>query len=170
MAAQNRYLRGKQGTVLADVHGNTTIEAGDLLFIFNTDGDRGVGVDPDNYVYPFTDIATPTGNTNIQEVIASSFVGVAMESSPSGVTEKITIATTGIFRYPQLRKSAVSVGALVCSPSPSAGAPGASVQTVYTGATGDGSTAYLGYCVKTNTSGTTFIDFEIRTIYNGLAT
>jgi len=172
MAAQNRYLRGDQNTILADVHSFTTIEAGDMLFVFSVDGDRGVNITADNYVFPFTDIKPVSAGTNHGFTARNQFVGVAMESSPSGVTEKIAVATSGIFRYPQIlfKGSAVTIGALVSAGSPAAGsAAGVSAQAVYTGTAYPGSTAYLGHVVKTH-SGATYIDFQINTMFTGLAT
>lgn len=172
MSANNRFLRGNQDTVLMDVHSFTIIEAGDFIFQFNTNGDRGASLQADNYAYPFSDARATSAGTAIAETLYNSFMGVAMESSPSGVTEKITIAVDGVFKYPQLLNSAVTIGALVVTPTPAAGpVAGASNQTVYTGTAAPGSTIYLGYVVKTAVaSGASFVDFQIRTKVTGLAT
>lgn len=94
-----------------------------------------------------------------------------MESSPSGVTENISVAKAGVFRYPLYRNGAVTVGALISAVSTLTAGTGVSKQAVFMSSTAPGSTAYLGYVVKTE-SGASFVDFQIRTAGgpNGLAT
>jgi len=164
MTAHNRYLRGDLETILADVHSYTVVEAGDFMFLADTDGDLGSGLSADNYAYPFDRARAVTAGTAINLTLSDGFLGVAMESSPSGVTEKITIATKGIFRYPMYKIFGVTVGQAISAPTPAAGpASGVSNQGVYNSASAPGSTAYLGYCVKTE-SGASFVDFQIRTL------
>jgi hypothetical protein len=177
MAAQNRHLRGAREEVLADIHGNTVVEAGDFMFRNAVAGSVGSGtvgdgIAADNYAFPFNKaINAASVLTGIQYCIYSNFLGVAMESSKSGVTEKISIAKAGVFRYPLYGKSAVTVGALVSAVSAYDSAQGVSAQCVHQAATAPGSTAYLGYIVKTE-SGASFVDFQIRTAFGsaGLAT
>jgi len=173
MSGQNRYLRGNQNTVLVDVKGATVVEAGDFTFLNDVAGHLGAGSTADNYAYPFSSMAPVSAATGFANIVAVSFIGVAMEGSPSGVTNKITIATSGIFRYPLIlhRRSAVTIGALVSSGSPAAGAAsGVSDQAAYPGtAYPSGGTGYLGYIVKSQ-SGASFVDFEIKTKFTGFAT
>jgi hypothetical protein len=90
-----------------------------------------------------------------------------MDGSVSGVTEKITVATNGVFRYPMVGGTGgVTIGALVSATSPTTGSP-PSVQTVCRINTSPGTTAYLGRIVKTQ-SGATYVDFQIGTVYNSL--
>jgi len=171
MTAQNRHLRGDMEEVLASVHGSTVVEAGDLMFQDKTSGVRGASEDADNYAYPFSYAAnSATPGTGIQYGLYQNFLGVAMESSQSGVTEKISIAKAGVFRYPLYRNGAVTVGALISAVSTLTAGTGVSNQAVFMSATAPGSTAYLGYVVKTE-SGASFVDFQIRTASgpNGLA-
>ena len=169
MTEHNRYLRGDMNEILAPVHGNTIVEAGDFMFRNDVGGSIGAGVSADEYAYPFNlakNSASPL--TGIAYAIYTNFLGVATESSPSGVTEDIVIATGGIFRYPNYSLSAVTIGALVSSVSTPASNLGVSAQAVAIAGVARATTAYLGYIVKTE-SGASFVDLEIRTIYNGLA-
>ena len=171
MAEHNRHLRGDREEVLVDVKGSTVVEAGDLMFADRTAGVRGVGEDADYYAYPISYAAnTGTPGTGIQYGIYTNFLGVAMESSPSGVTEKISVARAGAYRYPLYRNGAVTVGALVSAVSTFTSGTGVSDQVVFMSNSAPGSTAYLGYIVKTE-SGASFVDFEIRTAFGpgGLA-
>lgn len=177
MAAQNRHLRGDREEVLAPVHGNVVVEAGDLMFLNTVNGLVGAetvggGIAADNYAYPFNKaVNAATALTGIQYAIYTNFLGVAMESSPSGTTENISVATNGVFRYPIYRNGAVTIGSLISAVSNQASNVGVSSQTVYIAATAPGTTAYLGYIVKTE-SGASFVDFQIRTAFgsSGLAT
>jgi len=177
MAAHNRHLRGNREEVLVDVHGSTVVEAGDLMFRNAVDGSVGSGtvgdgIAADNYAYPFNKaINAASALTGIQYCIYTNFLGVAMESSKSGVTEKISVAKAGVFRYPLSRIGAVTVGSLISAVSSPSSATGVSNQAVFMSATYPGSTAYLGYIVKTE-SGASFVDFQIRTAFSsgGLAT
>jgi len=96
-----------------------------------------------------------------------TFLGVAMESSPaSGVTDNITVATSGFFRYPlhpDWVTSAVTVGSLVSAVSYEL-TGGVSNQHVIMIAATPGSTCYLGRCIKTE-SAATFVDFELMTAF-----
>jgi len=180
MAGQNRHLRGETRIVLANVHGNVTIEAGDLVVINRDPGIVGQGAITtmlleDGYAFPLTWVNAATAGSGWDHALATNFVGVAMENSASGTTENISIATAGTFRYPLYSISAVTVGAKISAVSPAGGSgsmAGTSRQTVINENTQStiGSTAYLGTCVKTE-SGASFVDFEIRSaIYDGQLT
>ena len=169
MAGHNRHLRGEQGTIIADVHGNTTVEPGDLMFIDATSGVRGASATADNYVYPFNlAVNSASPGTGIEYGIYNNFAGVAMEGSAAGVTEKITIATEGVFRLPLYAVTGTTIGALVSSVSTQSSASGVSKDAVIVYGHTRATTAYLGYVVKTE-SGASFVDFEIRTKFTGLA-
>lgn len=172
MAAHNRHIRGETNQVLVDIHGNIVVEAGDLMFRNNIAGLVGTGVAggaiaADNYAYPFNLARNSASETcTILAGVHTNFLGVAMESSKSGVTEKISIATAGVFQYPMYLTSGVTVGGKVSAVSTFADAAnqGVSKQTVYNIATTPGSTAYLGYIVKTE-SGASYVSFQIRTAF-----
>jgi len=158
--------------MLVKIHGNITVNAGDLMFLDRTNGGRGAGVAADYYGYPFNYALNATTITmGIASILYNHFAGVAMDGSISGTTEDISVATNGVFRYPVYRDGAVTIGALVSAVSSLTSGTGVSPQTVFMSATAPGSTAYLGYCVKTQ-SGASYVDFQIRTAYGagGLAT
>ncbi len=176
MGAYNRHIRGETEDVLGKIHGNVEVEAGDFMFRdavalgAGEGGVRGVGIDADYYVYPFNK-ATNTASlaTGVYGSMILTFLGIAMESSPSGVTESITVATNGVFSYPMVHTSAVTIGALISTVSGTLSAVGVSSQAVANLGDSQATTAYLGYTVKTQ-SATSYVDFQIRTAYNtGLA-
>ncbi len=172
MGAFNRHIRGETEDVLGKVHGNVVVEAGDFMFKDDTTGVRGTGAGgaANYYAYPFN-LATNAASlgTGVYGNMITSFLGVAMESSPSGVTESITIATDGVFSYPMVHTSATTIGALISTVSGTLSAVGVSSQAVANLGDGQATTAYLGYTVKTQ-SATSYVDFQIRTAYNtGLA-
>ena len=167
MAGNNRYLKGKQSTQLTPVRGNIAIDAGDLLFLNATKGSLGAGKAEDSYAYPISSLAPATGGTNCAKILTANFLGVALESSPSGVTENITVAKSGVFRYPlhaAYQTGAVTIGASISFVSNELSA-GVSVQNVVSLNSGyHGSTAYVGYCIKTE-SAATYVDINIQTAY-----
>ena len=114
MAGHNRHIKGCYNTITVDVKGNVVVEPGDIMFRMGAGGMTGASTTADNYGYPVSSLANAASTlTALMGRLATNFIGVAMEGSPSGTTEKVTVATDGVFRYPQYRKSAVTVGALV---------------------------------------------------------
>ena len=176
MAGRNRHLKGDINPIIAPVHSYHTVEAGDFMVLSSVDYITDRGIAADNYAAPFSELQPDTTQEVLvlSRLIYSQFLGVAMEGSPAGVTENITIATTGVFRYPIIHTSvpsAVTVGSLVAAVSPSTAYKGVSAQTVAHGTDAVRmSTSYLGYIVKSE-SGASFVDFEIRTAFGpgGLA-
>ncbi len=176
MGAFNRHIRGETEDVLGKVHGNVVVEAGDFMFKDSdaigagAGGVRGAGITNDYYIYPFNKATNAASlGTGVYGNMILSFLGIAMESSPSGVTESITIATDGVFSYPMVHTSATTIGALISTVSGTLSAVGVSSQAVANLGDGQATTAYLGYTVQTQ-SATSYVDFQIRTAYNtGLA-
>lgn len=176
MTAFNRLLRGNQNTILAAIRGNVVVEAGDFMVHNNTagmisaGGTAADGLAADAYVYPFNMVENgSSSHTTIMNLVYTNFLGVALESSPSGVTEQITVAVDGVVQYPMVAGiGGVTVGALVSATSSATGTPpSAQLVSRVNDATYLGSTAYLGRIVKTE-SGASFVQFEIGTIYSGL--
>ena len=91
MTAYNRHIRGETEDTLVKVHGNTVVEAGDLMFKDVTGGARGASQTADSYGYPF-DLAVNSASpgTGILYEIYTYFLGVAMESSPDGVPHPVS--------------------------------------------------------------------------------
>jgi hypothetical protein len=177
MAGVNRHVREDTEDILAPVNGNVEVEVSDFLLLNNTDGTVGqtnsLLLGANNYVFPFSYAKSTTGGSFIDNVLSTQFIGIAMTASPLGVTNNITVATAGVFRYPLPGDtSAVTEGAKIGAVSPAANVAstksGVSNQFVINHATqsGRGTTAYLGYCTKTD-SGASFVDFRISTAFNG---
>ena len=173
MANINRHLRGAQDVMIADVNGNVVVEVGDFMVRNGQLGMVGLNANittllaADNTAYPFSYVKSATAATELENTIAENFLGIAMEASVAGTTEKISIATAGVYRYPlDSLESAVTIGSFVSAVS-ATGSSGVSKQAVmnHATATGVGSTAYLGRCVKTE-SGASYVDFDLFTTFN----
>lgn len=166
MSANNRYLRGKMNTVLIDTHGHTVVEPGDLMWRNDFGGLFEAASVADYYAYPFGDFTCASGHTITGLALYTYFLGVAMDGSPSGVTKKITVATTGVFKYPMHSNAGVTLGALVSAVSNmTTSTNGISSQTVYASTTSfPGCTTYLGYITKTQTGGASFVEFALGTV------
>lgn len=175
MTAHNRLLRGPHKEVLVDIRGNVVVEAGDFMVrnstvgMISEAGTTGDGLAIDGYAYPFNDVENAaTSQASMIDLLYNAFIGVALESSLAGVTESIAVGTEGTYSYPMIGGSGgVTLGSLISATSPATGTP-PSAQMVARVNTSPGSTAYLGRIVKTE-SGATYVDFQIRTLFTGLA-
>ena len=167
MAKVQRHLRGDTNEVEIDVHGNVVIEKGDLISIMNQDelykSSLTAITTADYYGYPVSFLAGVTVG-----YYDNSFLGVAMKGSLSGVTEKIPVATGGVFRFPLAAQTGVTIGQLV-SGSTSA-AKTAYDQVVVSKTYAELTTSYkclIGMCVKTEAAATN-VDFQLITRYSGV--
>lgn len=157
MSGQNRHLKGDTNEMIMPVRGKTVIEAGD--FVYQHSGDS-------YYLLPVSkwkDIST-TGACGTD--VALNFAGVALEGSPSGVTENVTVATAGIFRYPLAHKSAVTIGAIVTAVTNQAGSGSSNQYVENSEILTTGTTIRYGIIVKTQ-SATSFVDFMLMTKFSG---
>lgn len=171
MAKVNRHLRGETNEIEIDVHGHTVIESGDIVWQYNSSSfaqkstaNGGTRTTADNYAYPISELAGVTA-----AYYDAQFLGVAMKGSISGTTEKIPVATSGIFRFPLKATTGVTIGELVC------GATSASTtnsdQIVVSKKTSELTDEYyciLGICVKTE-DGATNVDFNLITRFSGVS-
>jgi len=167
----NRHLRGDIHPLIVGVRSTVVIAAGDLLFSNTTAGiTPSFNTSADNLAYPLTDFMATTGGVFAAGIISKNFLGVAMQDSQSGVTEKITVATAGVFRFPLHTAhvpGGVTIGSKVSAVSREITAgtgTGVSSGHVIMNTSNPGSTCYLGYCVKTE-SGASFVDFQLRTAF-----
>jgi len=183
MAGHNRHLRGDLNEITVPVHSDVTVEPGDLMVIGGVAKVDQSGRTADYYGYSFSSVSGDVvkgGVSNAANVCKQWFVGVAMSGSASGVSNNITVATDGVFRYPYHKKATADVTGTTIGLKVSAVTPptlttgvGVSPQNVslIDNATVGGTTAYLGYCVLNNEAGTTYVDFQIHTKYGrGLIT
>lgn len=160
MAGHNRHIQGDTKPIFVQSPGAVTVEAGDFMYEEENQS---------NQAYPFVYNVGATAGTANEEHIHTNFLGVAMEGKESGVTEKVTIATDGVFRYPLAGKnSAVTVGARVSAVSHAGNAAGVSNQAVANTVVAGtwGTTAILGIIQKTE-SGASFVDIRIHTNARG---
>ena len=87
MSDKMRWRYGDTNPVVAAVDSATEIEIGDLLYL-DTDDAK-----------PASSQADQASETANQELFADKFLGVAMQRSPSGQSDPIRVATTGVFEY-----------------------------------------------------------------------
>lgn len=169
MAKHNRHLREETNEIIAPIHGNIVVDAGDLMFLDSKSGVSLTGYTADNYALPFSSAVIMNDTTSVAVVfreLENYFLGIAMESSPDGVTENISVATTGVFKMPMPGDSGVTIASLVSAVSPASTTLSASVVA------GEASSGYsaeclLGYVKRSASSPVTHVEFEIRTKYNG---
>ena len=171
MAGHNRYLYGEMNQIKVPVHGNVTVEPGDFVCLAGvTEVAGNFNCTADYYAHPLSSVtgsAVGVAANNMKQW----FLGVAMSGSPNGVTNFITVAQSGIFRYPMKTNltsiSSTTIGFKIAAVSPAATTSGGSNQyvTMTDSAGGTGSTAYLGYCTVNKASGVSFVDFTIRGKY-----
>lgn len=100
MANVMRWRYGETNPVMMPVDAAAEIEIGDLVY-WDTNTVRPAGA------------MTPAGGlAATQEAFHDSFVGVAMQCSPAGVSDPIRVATTGVFEFDCV-SATFDVGALL---------------------------------------------------------
>ena len=168
MANVQRHLRGETNEIQIDVHGKVVVEKGDLMCMFNTSStllSSYTETTADYYGYPVSTLR------DVSDVYyGNQFMGIAMKASISGTTEKIPVATTGIFRYPLATVTGVTATHLVCGATSSAKV--AYDQYVVSRTRAQVSDLYrciVGTCVKTQ-SGASNCDFLLHTRWQSGAT
>lgn len=87
MSDKMRWRYGDTSPVVAAVDSATVIEIGDILY-----------QDVDD-AKPASSQADQGSETANQELLADSFLGVAMQRSRAGDTDPIRVATTGVFEF-----------------------------------------------------------------------
>ena len=151
--ATDRHLRGDTNEVMAAVAGNVVIKQGDLI-IMELVSDIAQQGSATYKAYP---AAYVSGVGALK--FGSGFVGVAMNSSASGVTEDIPVATTGIFRFPVSPSAGQTTLAGYIVSGATYGASGTSVfsqkVTAEVAASVDLSDARIGMVIRGQTTSTT---------------
>lgn len=87
MANKMRWRYGDTHPVVLPVDSSTAIEIGDLVYL-DTDDAKPAASQADQ--------STEAAN---QELFHDNFAGVALQASPSGSSDSIRVATTGIFEF-----------------------------------------------------------------------
>jgi hypothetical protein len=146
-----RWRYGDTNPVLLPVPDTTVIEIGDLVYLASGSA-RGAG--------ELADLGTEAAN---QEAFHDAFIGVAMQCSPSGSTDPIRIATSGVFEFDCL-STTVEVGDLLGADEDSGGTELLS-QTVAKVATAN---LAVGRCAKrVNPAGTRVLVDIVSTVMRG---
>jgi hypothetical protein len=108
MANTMRWRYGETNPVMLPVDSSTVIEIGDLVYL-DTDDAKPASAQADQ--------STETAN---QQLFHDVFAGVAMQASPSGQSQPIRVATTGVFEFDCL-SATIEVGDLMSSDEHSGG-------------------------------------------------
>jgi hypothetical protein len=87
MANVMRWRYGDTNPVMLPVAALTVIEIGDLIY-------QASGA-----ALPASELADAGSEAGNQEAFHDLFVGVAMQASPSGVSNPIRVATSGVFEF-----------------------------------------------------------------------
>lgn len=168
MSAENRHLRGETNEIEIDIHGHTVVEKGDFMVTMRADSmflnTKTPETTADYYGYNVDKLAAVT-----PYYFDANFVGIAMKGSISGTTEKIPVATTGIFRMPLKAQTGVTVGQLVCAATSAAKVM--SDQIVVSKKTSELTDEYfaiVGTVVKTE-AGASNVDFNLITRFSGVS-
>ena len=182
MSGNNRELRGNTQQMRGTVRGNTVVEPGDFIVLNDQIGTCGNAWQTTNqvdyYLYPLASVIPATSGLVTEGHVMNSFVGVALNGSASGTTNEIVVALDGIYRYPLVAyPSAVTIGSKVSMVSPGYALSGSSASASssqgvvnHATVTTNGTTAYLGHIVKTE-SAASFVDFRVwSAIYRGALT
>ena len=169
MAQKQRHLRGNPNEITIDVHGHTVIEKGDFVCVNNTAAlfktAKAPETSADFYCFPINYLG---GTTN--GYMDETFTGIAMKGSASGTTEKIPVATSGIFRMPLVTQTGVTITQIVSGATSATAtfyAQKAVSKTLAELTTGSSYFNIVGLCVKTE-SGATNVDFKLVTRYAGV--
>jgi hypothetical protein len=161
MASKNRHLRGDTREIKAPIHGNVTVEKGELMFL--AAGASAIVGKTDYYAYPASYLADST-----KTYVDYNFLGVSMAASQDGTTEDIAIATDGIFRF-QIKTGAsatsqyVKIGQTVAACTIGTSGVSLSGTTVCVGNDGDHTNCVIGRTVKAENAATS-VDFLLQSM------
>lgn len=151
MANTMRWRYGDTNPVVHAVDSATVIEIGDLVYL-DTDDAK-----------PASDQIDQASELGNQELFHDNFAGVAMQSSRSGDTEPIRVATTGVFEFACL-SATFEVGDLAGADEAASGTE-LEDQVVASVATSD---LAIGRCAKrVNPAGTSVLVDVISTVSHG---
>ena len=168
MAKHNRHLRGATEEIDVSIAGRVAVDAGDLMYLDTVAGMNETGAAATLTGMPF-DYGQKANDASaslvVTHILYDNFLGVAMETSPLGVTEFISVATAGVFRMPLSDGTGVTIGSKVSAVSPVT-ALNISATNVGGESSAGATSAYLGWVTKSGASSQTYVEFELQTKSN----
>lgn len=151
MASTMRWRYGDTNPVMLPVDVSTVVEIGDIVWM---------DVDDVKPASAQSDQGTELGN---QQMLHDAFLGVAMQASPSGVSQPIRVATTGVFEFDCV-STALEVGDLIAPDEDGAGAALLNQTVAKVASAG----AAIGRCAKrVNPAGTRVLVDIVSSILRG---
>lgn len=162
----NRHLYGDTLPVSADVPDCVKVVAGDLMLLceeYHTDISYTLRTNSGltRYAYPFAAGITATA---LASRATAPFLGVAMDDSPNGSTDTISVATAGVFEFPLTTQAGITIGKVIQAHVATGFSKTSQTSASYEVIQTSGSGASIGYCVKTE-AGAKTARVLIRTKY-----
>jgi len=153
------HVYGDPLPIHIDIPDSVTVKPGDIVFLARVDHYLNVGLRSSSgltgYGYP---LAAGSTDTSVVANWAPLFAGIAMDDSPKGSTDAISVGTAGVWELPLASQAGVTIGNLVKAQTPTGFDATASTTGSYQVTTvahlgGGGSSGNsLGYVVKTKAS------------------
>lgn len=161
----NRHLYGDMLPVRADVPDSVVVAAGDIMYLVeDIHQNCNVGLRGTSgltaYAYPWASGQT----TSCCMGVTSPFVGIAIDDSPHGATDTISIATAGVFEFPLSTGAGVTLGRVIQAHKPTGFSASANTTASYEVILESGGGVSVGYCMKTE-AGASTARVLIRTKY-----
>ncbi len=148
--SMDRHLYGDMLPVRADVPDSVVVGPGDLMLLcedIHKDLNKSLrGLSGlTNYAYPMASGQT----TSSIGGVTTPFLGIAIDDSPSGSTDTIAIALTGVFELPLVAQAGVTLGEVVQAVQPTGFHQRSQTSASYQVIQNSGGGVSIGYCMKT---------------------
>ena len=172
----NRHLYGAMLPIQANVPDCVVVKPGDLMLVA-TGGSRAdlnaaLRTKSGNTSYCYPMAAGCTVSTNYVDItkVGGHFIGVALDDSPYGSTDTISVATAGVFEFPLAAAAGVTLGYLAKA-KPSGYSAGSATTASYQLIPQSGGGVSVGWVQKTEIGAKT-VRVMIRTLLGpgGIAT
>jgi len=165
----NRHLRGDMLPVIGTVPDCVTVKPGDLVFLaryMHLDVNRSLASKSGgtNYVYPYSAGVTHSALVSGSTTFAARFLGIALDDSPKGSTDSISIATAGVFEFPLTSRAGVTIGKLAAGIAPTGFSTSSQTTGAYSAAQSATYGCSIGWVYRTQSSASKVAVF-IRTSY-----
>lgn len=153
----NRHLYGDMLPVRADIPDSVVVGAGDLILLATNGHMLNVAIRAatsglTNYCYPWA--SANTINASVTGGVTTPFLGVALDDSPSGSTDTIGVATAGVFEFPLVAQTGVTIGKVVQATT-SGFSQRSQTTASYQVLQESGGGVSIGYCMKTEAAAKT---------------